>query len=83
MVKSESYTDSHKHPEKGISYDNHYAVNSWQRFMWAREQLALKCILQTYLKNRKIDLLDFACGTGRVLGYLEEPLAKPRETVLR
>ncbi len=71
MTKSESYTDSHKHSEKGISYDKNYVANSWQRFLWTREQLALKRILQTHLGNRKIDLLDFACGTGRVLGYLE------------
>jgi predicted TPR repeat methyltransferase len=39
--------------------------------MWRREQIALKCILQTYLKDRNIDLLDFACGTGRILALLE------------
>lgn len=55
----------------GYRYDEHYKNNSWRRFLWSREQLALSDILKVYFPNREINLLDFACGTGRITGFLE------------
>jgi ubiquinone/menaquinone biosynthesis C-methylase UbiE len=72
----DSYADSHKKPDKGISYDKHYDENSWRRFLWHREQLALTNILDEFLKNREINLLDFACGTGRIAGFLENRISQ-------
>jgi SAM-dependent methyltransferase len=66
-----SYINSHKKPGKGESYDEHYATNSWYRFLWSREQIALNSFLEEFFKNRQINLLDFACGTGRIIGFLE------------
>jgi len=66
-----SYTDSHKKYGKGASYDEHYATNSWRRFLWAREQVALAHFIDSFLKNQDIYLLDFGCGTGRIVGFLE------------
>lgn len=71
MDSSISYTDSHKKEEKGISYDKHYAEDSWRRFLWSRERVALTAFLETYLRDWEINLLDFACGTGRICGFLE------------
>jgi len=68
----QSYTDSHKKASKGVSYDEHYGTNPWRRFLWSREQLALASIIDEFLGDRQIHLLDFACGTGRIVGFLED-----------
>ena len=67
-----SYADSHKKPDKGMSYDEHYATNPWRRFLWSREQLALNDLVDEFFGNKDIYLLDFACGTGRIVGFLED-----------
>jgi len=67
-----TYLDSHKAPEKGLSYDSAYATDPFLRYLWAREQAVLDSILADLYAEAPIDLLDFACGTGRVAAALEE-----------
>ena len=69
---ADSYTDSHKENGKGDSYDEHYATHRWRRFLWSREQLALTNLVGDFFEGRDIHLLDFACGTGRIVGFLED-----------
>lgn len=71
----DSYTDSHKKNGKGESYDEHYAADHWHKFLWSREQLVLTNIVDDFFKGRDIHLLDFACGTGRIVGFLENRVA--------
>lgn len=66
-----SYRDSHKYTGKGAEYETHYQTQAWDRFLWSREQEILLNILDKYLANRDIHLLDFACGTGRITSLLE------------
>jgi predicted TPR repeat methyltransferase len=66
-----SYTDSHKKPGRGDSYDEHFVTLRWRRFLWSREQLALTNFVDEFFKDRDIHLLDFACGTGRIVRFLE------------
>ena len=66
-----NYTESHKREEKGRQYDDHYGRDPWHRFLWSREQIALKKLIDKYYQDREIHLLDFACGTGRITGFLE------------
>lgn len=73
---ADSYTDSHKKHGKGASYDEHYSTNPWRRFLWSREQLALTNLIDEFFKNEKIYLLDFACGTGRIIRFLEDRATK-------
>lgn len=75
MSSEIDYTSSHKMEGKGICYDEHYENDPWRKFLWSREQLVLLDILNTYFQNREINLLDFACGTGRVAGFLENLVA--------
>ena len=66
------YLDSHKAPEKGLSYDRAYATDPLLRYLWGREQAVLDSILAELYAKTPVDLLDFACGTGRVAGALED-----------
>jgi len=72
MKKQDSYRDSHKAFDKGISYDQYYAEQPWQRFLWSRERDILLIILKKHLEGKKTNLLDFACGTGRITAFLED-----------
>ncbi|MDH3217356.1 MAG: class I SAM-dependent methyltransferase [Candidatus Krumholzibacteria bacterium] len=70
-----SYRDSHKAAEKGRAYQECYQSERWRRFLWDRERLLLSRFLDEFLSGQEIHLLDFACGTGRVVGYLETRVA--------
>lgn len=71
MNVSKSYIDSHTAQDKGRQYKEHYDTDLWYRSLWLREQKVLKDIVETYFAGRPIHLLDFACGTGRICGFLE------------
>jgi predicted TPR repeat methyltransferase len=43
--------------------------------VWEFERSALDDILQKYYRHRKINHFDFACGTGRILGYIQKHAA--------
>lgn len=66
-----SYRDSHTKQDKGIAYDEHYAILQGRKYLWNQEQFVLNSFIETYFKDRKIRLLDFACGTGRITSFLE------------
>jgi SAM-dependent methyltransferase len=63
------YTESHK--GKGRDYHETFApeVNPHRAMLWRLERRALDGILRDHLGRGKIAHLDFACGTGRVLGH--------------
>lgn len=71
MRKVKSYRDSHTEEGKGVIYDEHYRTMTWRKILWNQEQRVLSSFLDTYFKNRSINLLDFACGTGRITSFLE------------
>jgi predicted TPR repeat methyltransferase len=71
MRKVTSYRDSHTKEDKGAAYDEHYRTEVWRKILWNQEQIVLSSFLDTYFRNRTINLLDFACGTGRITGFLE------------
>ncbi len=71
MLNKTSYIDSHKYTGKGAEYEQHYQTQAWDRFLWSREQEILLKILETYFAYGEINLLDFACGTGRITSLLE------------
>jgi SAM-dependent methyltransferase len=66
-----SYRESHKYQGKGDEYEAHYRSEAWERFLWSREQEIILRILDKYFAGREINLLDFACGTGRITSLLE------------
>ncbi len=71
IPKPGSYVDSHKPPRKGEAYDAYYNSDSEMRYLWAQERHVLAQVLREFYANRPVHLLDFACGTGRISGFLE------------
>jgi len=57
-----------QHYEKGV-----YAPGSYYDLMWEMEKEFLKERINVIKKGqKKIEYLDFACGTGRVISYVEK-----------
>jgi predicted TPR repeat methyltransferase len=68
------YRFSHLH--KGEAYDNSFSDNTYRRFIWRWEMNVLDSILKVYYPEKaQINYLDFACGTGRIIGFLEDKVA--------
>jgi SAM-dependent methyltransferase len=77
MINKEiSYKQSHTEFGKGIAYDKNYSILPWRKYLWSQEQFVLDNFFTNYLGNRKIKLLDFACGTGRITSFLESRVEK-------
>jgi SAM-dependent methyltransferase len=72
LIMEETYIRSHTAPGKGRAYDESYRTNPWSRYLWSREQAVLGKILQKHFPSGNADLLDFACGTGRITSFLED-----------
>ena len=66
-----NYRESHKYAGKGAEYEAYYQTQAWERFLWSREQDIILRILKKYFGQTDVHLLDFACGTGRIAGFLE------------
>ncbi len=75
MSNNNSYRDSHKDHCKGVSYDDYYRNAKGQSFLWSQEQKVLSGIIDSFYKDRQINYLDFACGTGRITSVLESKMA--------
>lgn len=69
------YRDSHKDPSKGEGYDVRAHHGRHRSLVWAWEQERLREVLDRFAEGREIHLLDFACGTGRIIGHLEGRVA--------
>jgi len=63
------------HMAKGACYHARFSQNPRRRLTWTIEQRILDTILDSLLARRKVNYLDFACGTGRILAHLEKRVA--------
>ncbi|MBU1054480.1 MAG: class I SAM-dependent methyltransferase [Proteobacteria bacterium] len=70
-----NYRDSHKRHDKGVSYDNEFQKNPHRSLVWELERKVLDDILRRFMVARLFRHLDFACGTGRIIAYLEDRMA--------
>ena len=66
------YRLSHTAATKGASYDASFTRTPWRVFLWQCERRAIDRILQEHFADRAPAHLDFACGTGRILGHVRE-----------
>jgi len=65
-----AYTESHKGKNYGLKYDyNLYNKDTYDNRIWVIEQNILNENLRHIDKSQ--DVLDFACGTGRVTKFIE------------
>ena len=67
--KIADYRESHTLKGKGKVYDNSFEIFPFRKFSWEWEKKQLDIILAKHLKPEHT-VLDFACGTGRILDYL-------------
>lgn len=71
------YRTSHCGKSFGRKYDERlFKVGGFDSEMWKREQTVLANIISKYTKGGR--LLDFACGTGRILRFLENYFEESR-----
>lgn len=59
------------HLGKGTAYHAEFLGNPRRALMWALERKILDVIVKGHFGARPFTHLDFACGTGRVIAYLE------------
>jgi SAM-dependent methyltransferase len=57
---------------KGPDYHKLFQTNSRRRILWELERAFLQSIIKAYFEQKEIFHLDFACGTGRIIGYLSQ-----------
>jgi len=65
----ENYRDSHQ--KKGNNYHMLFSKNPHRALIWKMEQKILTKIVHKFVNNGPIQHLDFACGTGRIISFLE------------
>jgi predicted TPR repeat methyltransferase len=70
MKNKMDYRNSHTRFGKGVIYDDNFQNYTWRLYLWGREQKVLKKILS--MLDKRNAHLDFACGTGRVLEYMQQ-----------
>lgn len=66
------YRVSHTSSDKGAVYDRRFETFGWRQYLWQKEQAVLHEIINTYFSDNEIHYLDFACGTGRILGAVKD-----------
>src|SRR5437879_5027917 len=70
-----SYSDRFKDQGAVDYYESkEYGPESYSTFIWQLEQPALERIIVNFKQGRRapLRLLDFACGTGRILSCVEK-----------
>jgi SAM-dependent methyltransferase len=83
MSESESYSSRFLEPAAAAAYDREeYGTGSYASHTWQWQQPVLEELVREVRRRRNgpARLLDFACGTGRVLGCVE-PLVEVAEGV--
>ena len=57
--------------ERAKRYEQKYLGDSYDNWVWDLERGYLVELIERHLGDRPIRYLDFACGTGRVIAFLE------------
>ncbi|GAI35128.1 unnamed protein product, partial [marine sediment metagenome] len=72
------YRKSHIGKNKSFFYKSYvYSKSSYDTAIWEREKSCLINIIEKYLRDADINYLDFACGTGRIISFLETKVNMP------
>ncbi len=72
-MSRESYRSHFEHQDAAATYDQRqYADASYSAFLWEIEKIQLEGLIAAFRRtHQRINYLDFACGTGRVISFLE------------
>ena len=67
------YRLSHMAPSKGVTYDASFEKLPYRKMIWGWEKDVLREVVSWIRREKEyIRHLDFACGTGRILSFLED-----------
>ena len=68
-----AYRERFTQPSEADSYDSgQYARDSHSSFLWELQQPSVRATLERHrARHHRLRLLDFACGTGRILSFVE------------
>ncbi|MFQ5641999.1 MAG: class I SAM-dependent DNA methyltransferase [bacterium] len=69
--EKKEYRESHKGKQKAVDYDDAWEEGSANSLFWKLEQMIIKEEIGA-LPSCPESVLDFACGTGRIISLLEE-----------
>lgn len=70
---SNSYRKNFLKSTKPLEYDQRYAKHSYDEIIWSIEKRQLLDFVANFRReNSRIDYLDFASGTGRIIAALED-----------
>lgn len=71
------YRKSHIGKNKASFYEsNVYGKSSYDSAIWEIEKGCLVRFIANYLRDVDINYLDFACGTGRIISFLETKVGR-------
>lgn len=77
MLTAQDYRLSHTGPGKGIEYSESFQKLPYLRYLWEWEKTVLRqAVVQNFRNPAAVSHLDFACGTGRIIGYMETLVGK-------
>lgn len=71
-MKYKTYKNSHKLKNYGKKYDKVYRRDTYSARVWILEKEILGKIINKYFKTKINNYLDFACGTGRIIGFINK-----------
>lgn len=72
-MSEDEYAARFRDPDDVDRYENCYESGTRDRFTWELQKPVLERVLADLRRERSsIRLLDFACGTGRILSFLED-----------
>ena len=74
---TQGYRQSHVSTDSASRYDRRYSEKNHETMLWSLEQsLLLQELTRLRARKPRIEYLDFACGTGRLLSFLESRVEK-------
>lgn len=67
----DDYRGSHASEEQAAAYERLFRPGTYESWIWEHERACLESIIDSRFDSSPARALDFACGTGRVLEFLE------------
>ncbi len=75
----EGYSEKFREAAAAAEYERFYTPGTADHAIWTHERKILTDLLASYRKNwSTCDYLDFACGTGRVIEFMESRVTTSR-----
>ena len=71
LASNADYRNSHTADGYGDTYQAAFDDFPHRKYLWEVERKLLDKIIEVHFHGKVKSLLDFACGTGRIIGHVE------------